>query len=414
MAKDKPILLLSGGGNQQSLWLDLAKDYTLAFLYPQAAQLAREMGCVEIVNLSEAASADATEAIANDSARLIGQVMTGLPAALQTFKNIYNDSGPAALNGQLPNWWGGYCLHHIQAAVARLEALNMLTRQPLPIVGCVTHEDVAPDTRTLVDWAKAQGVPTIHMPHAACHLLPAAGPDIHRETRTDYIAASGLYMRDWYIGNGFDPEHIAITGAPQLDGLYGELSSRSEARDVLHLAQEDKVLCYAATWGQTTSIRGEAEREIDDGLAEVLKLAKDMNATLMIKVHPNDAPQADQFYTKALQLAKLNGLVTRWHSNYVVRAADVVIAQGPSNFCIDAAIMGVPSCYIQTEGFDFVNEWALPYRGSADMLKAMVDAALDSRDDPRWQSFIEYYNAAHPIGDASTRALDYIRSIAHG
>jgi hypothetical protein len=412
MPNNKPILLLSGGGNQQSLWTELARDYTLAFLYPQAAQLAREMGCVEVISLDEMAHTnDVVEEVANSSAKLTSQIVTRLPDVLQTFKSIYADAGPAALDGQLNNWWAGYCLHHIQAALTRLEAMNQLTKQPIPIAGCVTHEDVAPDTRSLVSWAKAQGIPTIHLPHAACHLLPGSGTDIHRETRTDFIAASGLYMQNWYVGNGFDRKRIEIVGAPQWDGLYGEqLPGRTEARDVLHRDPNRLVLCYAATWGQTTSIRGEADREIDDGLAEMFKVAKDLDADLIIKIHPNDAQPADQYYAQALQLAKLNGLVTRWHTHYILRAADVVIAQGPSNLCVEAAILGTPSCYIPTEGFDFANDWSLPFHGAD--LHESVTRALASRGDPVWQDFIGYYNAGHPDGNASERALNYIRSIA--
>ena len=267
------------------------------------------------------------------------------------------------------------------------------------------HEDVAPDTRSLVLWCKARGIPTIHVPHAACHLRADGGSDIHRESRSDWILASGEYERDFYVAGGHPMNRIAIVGAPQMDGLYADevLPAQAEARRVLDIDNE-RVICYAGTWSQTTAIRGTGLSEMNDGLHAVIDLTHEWQAVLIIKSHPNGGD--DKVYAQALRDTNTPGLITRHYLSYAVRAADVLVAQGPSNICIEAAILGTPSCYIQSEGFDYAHE--LPFRSNAEQLSIVAREARDSRGDPAWQDFIRLYNAAHPEGGAVEAVVEKV------
>jgi hypothetical protein len=136
-----------------------------------------------------------------------------------------------------------------------------------------------------------------------------------------------------------------------------------------------------------------------------------LNAALLITLHPNDGGGADEFYLNALKESGVDGLVTRFHLPYIAAAADALIAQGPSNLCIDAAIQGVPACYLQTDGFDYRH--ALPYRSGRDDLLETIQRTLDSRGEPRWQDFVLAYNSAHPTGDASSAIADWIDTLCH-
>jgi hypothetical protein len=156
-------------------------------------------------------------------------------------------------------------------------------------------------------------------------------------------------------------------------------------------------------------LRGGFEREHQEGLDAILKLAQAWDATLIIRQHPHDGSNTEAQYVEAMKQAGVGGLVTRQHGNYTLRAADVLIAQGPSNVCVDAAIAGVPSAYIQTSGFDFAH--ALPYRADAAEIGEAAHRAIESREDPAWGGFAQTYNDAHPHGGATERAVEQVMEL---
>lgn len=403
----RPVLIVSGGPITQTLWRPLSARYDLVFLYDQAAAIAREMKINNAQALFEVLDADLREMAANEAALLTGKLVNALPSIETNINQIYHHQQPAALNSDLHKWWAGYCQYHIGERVKMVAALKKVsvTRE---VVGCLTHEDVAPDTRSLVDFCNAHGIPTIHLPHANCHLRDDAGPDIHRETRAQTIIAHGAYMADWYRRQGFTGT-IEVAGNPAFDGLYGDgLPTKREARDVLGIKPDELAIAYAATWGQTTSLRGDAH-EMDDGLAAVLKAAQALKALVLVKVHPHAPLESDQFYAQALEAAKVPGLVTRYHTTYLLRAADALVAQGPSNLCIEAAICGTPPCYITTEGFDFSHESIL--RSGPDEIEQVIRRTLELKEPVYWEEFIKFYHDVHPDGNAGERVLEIVERV---
>ncbi len=405
----RPVLLISGGPVTQPLWPGLAEKYDLAFLQPQPAQIAMELSlpCFAIAQIIDD---NVREKSNNDMAHMTARIVAGMPKIHARVNELLPTLHPAALNSKLPDWFAGYIAQHITWQTQYLAALDVLAANR-KVIGCLTHEDVAPDTRLMVAWSRTHNVPTVHLPHANCHLLPGVR-DIHRETRTDWILAHGEYMRQFYIESGFPEDRIRITGNPVSDALYGDfLPSRGEARRVMGLPEWEDTdlrlwLCYVSTWGQTTSLRSEFDAEFDAGLKAVLEFVKARNIILEILVHRSSAPNVEQVMTKALTDSGITGLVTRQHFNYVIRAADVVIAQGPSNVCLEAVTMGTSACYIQTEGFDYAHD-VIP-RGGAGDVQTLVEQVLSGRN---WNEFIAYYNAAHPDGHATDRALEAVLEI---
>lgn len=407
---EKPVLILSGHGSIRPAVPMLAADYDLLFIDPQGMQVAAEMGVSNVAALQQFVEPDLREMASNTAAMLTARAVNGLPEIAARFNAIYRHGQPALLNSQMSGWFAGYAAFNFGELILQLSALEKLYSMRR-VAGVVVHEDLTPLYRSAILHAKAKGVPTIHVPHAACHLLPSASPDIHRETRTDYIAASGDYMAQWYAANGFPLDKITVTGAPQFDGWYkGGVPGRDEARRVLGVEGMKRVICYATTWAQTTSTRSPlAEQEQTEGLAATIKLAKAMDAALIIKCHPSETPDNEKFYVAALEQSNVAGMVTRNHIGYILAAADVLVAQGPSNLCVEAAIVGTPSIYLRTEGFDFVHQ--LPYRATPDTLMVEAGKALDSRGSDEWRNFAAYYNAAHPDGEAAVKLADMVRQL---
>jgi len=291
----------------------------------------------------------------------------------------------------------------------RVSAMEALAGK-VKVAGVVVHEDVAPDTRSMVLWARARGIPSVHVPHASCHLRDDAGPDIHRETRTDWIAASGEYMAQWYTRHGFPRERIRVVGAPQMDALYQQRMERDVARRIWNFGQDDRIAVYATTWAQTTGLRGGWKDEHAAGLEAVLRLAKAQDMRLIIKIHPNDAGGVEKNLEDAMKAAGVKGRVARQHNHLALSVADLFIAQGPSNMCIEAAIFGVPACYLMTEGFDYQTS-PLPFRSMPEALEGTARMALESRGDPLWQDFIRFYNDAHPEANAVERLTEFVREV---
>jgi CDP-glycerol glycerophosphotransferase (TagB/SpsB family) len=237
--------------------------------------------------------------------------------------------------------------------------------------------------------------------------LHAGVKDIHAEARAEYVAASGLYEQEFYEAAGVERGKAVITGNPAWDYLYleGGLPERAEARRVLCLPADGRVICYATTWGQTTSMRSRFGDEFKEGLLAVIEYAKSTNSILIVKVHPNQNPAEGEQIAALMGQMGARGLVSREHLTYCLRASDLLIAQSPSNLCIEAATLGVPSVYIQTEGFDYKH--SLPHRCGVAGLAAACGAAMATNPDA-WQDFITYYNAAHPDGGATDRVVEMV------
>ena len=400
---DKPLLLISGHQVHQALWQPLQESFDLMFAYPNVKQYAESIGVTKTLALSEALNVQAQERSLNQTALMTNAAVAQLPVIRQAVANNFNGTRPPAL-AQINEWWPGYLMQQTGMVSNVITALDEVGKVR-PLIGCVVHEDVTLYTRALVNWCNAHGVKTIHIPHAMCHLRDDAGPDIHRETRAAYIGASGEAMRDYYARNGHPLGNIELIGAPQWDNYYqpGHLPERDEARRVLDV--DGLVVTYAATWGQTTALRGGYDSEINAGINAVLDYAQRKSATLIIKVHPN-AGTSENYYADRLQQAHVKGLVTRQHLAYVLRASDVLISQGPSNVCIESVMAGTPACYIQSEGFDFAHP-QLP-RGSVRDMDNMVEVARSPQD---WSEFITFYNCVHPDGGSVERAVDWLRAL---
>jgi hypothetical protein len=403
---ERPLLLISGAACTQPLWPGLAERYDLVFLYPQAAQQAQGMG-LRAAALAGLVDPDLQEHIANQAVVLAARVATHMDSVATHVATAYPERAPDALNGHLADWFPGFAHHLLGGAVAVLAQLERLAGMGGRIAGCVTHEDVSLDTRAMVNWCNARGIPTLHVPHAPCHLLPGV-TDIHRQTRARWIAASGPAVARFYAESGHDTAFIAVTGNPAWDGLYGDVPGQAESRAVLLGATGDApVIVYMTTWGQTTSLRSDFEREFQAGWQAVLAEAKSLGALLCVLVHWNDGrPGIEEQYEAALKEAGVGGLVTRQHKNYLLRAADVLVAQGPSNMAIEAAILGTPAAYLQTADFDYATP--LPYRGTPETIGAAIRDALVSRGIDDWQAFVSEFNDAHPVGDATGRVLDLV------
>jgi len=205
----------------------------------------------------------------------------------------------------------------------------------------VLHNDVEPTTRLAAMWARARGVPCVHVPHAVYVDHPWRGPlgsDIHDIVTASHIAAASPYQARWYHERTGDSE-IQITGAPRWDWIARWNVSKERARKLLHIPPDALVVTYATSWAQKTSEEGASVDPFSHFL-EFLEAVKNTPILLIVKLHPS---QTDgQRYAQAVAESEIRAIVTAAHLPYVLTASDLVITFGPSNVVIEAAALGKP------------------------------------------------------------------------
>ena len=407
----RPVLVISGGHTLQPLWKPLSETYDLCVMHPQSAALAGDMGIPGAFGINKYLNADVQEEATNTAYNLAARVREQSASLVSLVRESFGDGEiPEPLRPEkITAWFPAMVGEHIRQEAVIVNMLEALKNER-QISGCVVHEDVTPDARTIVLWCKAKGIPTIHVPHANC-LYTGEGYDIHTESISDYIAAAGEYMREWYVKRGYNPDRIRVCGQPQLDSWYGMgglKPSRKESRDILGIDEKDYLLVYATSWGQLTSARGDFDVEYENSLREVIATTKELGAILCIKMHPGEAQGQEQIYLNVLKESGVTGFVTRQFNEYVLRAADALVSHGPSNICIQAAILGVPTVFIPTEDFEFTIPG--PVMSMMSLTHAVRISQMLDRDK-NWEIFSRQMNSVHPLGNAAERVTEFVREV---
>lgn len=284
--------------------------------------------------------------------------------------------------------------HHLGHMATRAAALDR-ARPDLILV----HNDVEPVPRLLCLWARARGVPAVHVPHAVYldeTFRGGMGEDVHDLVAATHLAAACPYQARWYQARG-DAE-IRITGAPRWDDLPTWRSwPREASRRLLGIRPEEIAVVYATSWAQHTSAKGS---RIDPFayFQRFLESARSWpsRVVLLVKLHPS---QADgQAYLKALEESGRKGIVTQAHLPHVLKAADRVIAFTASNVLLEAAYLGVPILVHGTQP---------PWKG-AYALDEIPWRTVEEATVPELSDFLE------PIGGSLERVAQWIEEIYHG
>ena len=406
----RPVLLISGGHTLQPLWQPLSETYDLCMLHPQSSGLMNDLGIQGAFGVQKYLTAELQEKAVNIAYRLSAKLHEpSMSASLaKVVSEAFNGNPPENLSQpQIGEWWPAMVGEHIKQEATLVGLLDAVMNDR-KISGCVVHEDVTPDQRAIVLFCKAHGIPTVHVPHANCFYTGKSW-DIHTESISDYIAAAGTHMRDFYVRWGFPADKVRVTGVPHWDSWYNtNQPTKAEARKVLGVDENVFLFIYATSWGQLTSDRGGFEQEFENGLRQVLETTRELNATLCIKMHPSEAQGQEQIYLNALKENNINGFVTRQFNEYVLRAGDALVAHGPSNICVTSAFIGLPCVYLSTEDFEF--PFPGPVKSGVSLAHAIrISQLLDG--DKTWDIFSKVCNDAHGKGNATDRTAEFVREV---
>src|SRR3990167_5047758 len=404
----RPTLLMLGGHTLQPLWQPLSDTYDICMVHPQSSALMTEMGIQGAFGIQKHLNAEVQEEATNTAYRISAKVHQQSASLVSVIHEAFGESVPDNFApDKVADWFPAMVGEHVRQEALILNMLDAL-KNDRHISGCVVHEDVTPDARAVVLWCKVKGIPTVHVPHANCFYIGEEW-DIHTESISDCIAAAGEYMYEFYVKWGYPSERVRVCGQPQLDSWYGlNPPSRTESRRVLGIDDGTFLLVYATSWGQLTSARGDFDAEYENSLREVIETTKELGATLCIKMHPSEMQNQEQVYLEAMKNNGVTGFVTRQFNEYVLRAANALVAHGPSNICVQAAILGLPSCYLPTEGFEF------PRPGPVMSMMSLTHAVRISQmldKGKTWDIFVRQMNASHDVGNGAERVAEFVREV---
>lgn len=203
----------------------------------------------------------------------------------------------------------------------------------------IVHNDVEPATRLAALWAKARGVPCLHVPHSPAYQdvnRGAPGTDIHDMITASNLAAAGPYQAEWYKTRGMPDAAIEITGSPQFDKWAAVELDQRLARQRLGLPLTRPVVVYASTWPQATNALG-AHDEWAFSYLNFLQGVKGMPVEVVVKLHPNGGQANHQWHYQQAQEAGVTPYLTHLYNNEILTAADLVICYGASNLLLEAA-----------------------------------------------------------------------------
>jgi len=400
---DKPVLLCAGSFIHSQLYHALSEYYRIAFFNEDFAQMAQNSG-FNCINTDTYISWDMGEEAKSKSMWMMKQVMD----KMEEDPDWGIDMEHEMLHGELFSIWFPPWFHdRVSKMMAKIFGVSVLHERE-GIAGILMHEDVTAGGKSMVGYGKSEGLPTLHLAHAN-HFMKPGTTDIHCRVVSDYIGASGLYMKDWYMKCGAKEEQIELIGFPQWDQYYRNdgLPKRDEARRAFGFEEDELVITFAATWPQMVTAGGQAwERSIkvlDETYQRYLEAIKNLNAKTIIKIHPTGGPGREDYYKEYMEKNDVHGAITREYNQWTIAAADCVVTQTSSNFAFESLAMNVPAVELYTPGSRMPGIPGTYGDGLEDIIMQAIKDGVD-REILRQMNYDD-------DGNAMIRAVDWVRQL---
>jgi hypothetical protein len=402
--RDRPLAVLSGGKSTIPLIDKLAEQYGLAFLYPQAAQYAASRD-IPVVNLQALMDANRQLEAMNEALRLVGPMASDVDTVIDGLVDAMRREGIRRYQAYdtIKTIFLPRVFQIVGQSILQAKAWEEVASD-FDVAICVTHEDVMANTKTMCQFWRAQGVPTLHVPHGVYMDTWRAGigEDVHDEISCEWIATAGTYQREWYIARGADPEKVVITGLPQWD-VWAEPVDQEHARRALRIDPDRPAVAFMSSWGQSTSALG-IHGLVDQSYRAFLGASLGADWQAIVKLHPGNSQESADEHIKLAQNMGTSALVTPLYLDLVLAASDLIVSAGPSNVVIEAAMLNVRS--VSTYGYPD-DEQVITCE--PDGLAETIEAGLAA--EPDLAAFVEKY-AHRNDGGATERVLELIGRIA--
>jgi len=234
--------------------------------------------------------------------------------------------------------------------IARLVILLRKAAQIFDIGLVVLNEDITLLGRTVADWARARGIPSMVLTHG---VLLSGHYTVHKALNADVAAVFGERGAETYLDIGVHPERVRVTGNPAWDVYATQKRSKTEIKKlVCQQAQLDPfkpLVVFATTWAAALTAHCDVSIYQDTlrDFLQAMRRVRDQGIPVQVIVKDR---AANSHFGQAQTEALLNELgFTQADARYTtdqpepwVLAADVLVAVD-SNISIEAMIAETPS-----------------------------------------------------------------------
>lgn len=245
--------------------------------------------------------------------------------------------------------------HRVFDAINLVETLDTASEQ-YQIELAVLNEDLMLHSRSISEWARARGVPSLHLVHG---LALGAPYTVHGALHCDAVAVFGERDAENFRGLGVPAERIHVTGNPAWD-IYAELKldrprMREAVNDKYGLDPEAPLLLFGTTWvASMTALSNRAAHDetlatFFQGCVEWMSAGHAVN--IVIKDRPSNAEHGREGVERIALAAGLSPsqfVYTTDDTSLLVTAADVLVSVD-SNLSVEAMLAGTPAINLMTE-----------------------------------------------------------------
>ena len=243
------------------------------------------------------------------------------------------------------NWVQGFVAKQLTEIIPEQLALNNLKARRR-VVGLLCHEDVSNACNHYVQWARVNGIPSVHVAHGVYgNHMPDANEayNVHRMLEADVMLVWNENQKAFICRGGVDPDRVIVTGSGTMDRWALMVPDREYGKRMLGLDPKKPLVVYIGTWSNRLSAEVPEEKIIEDDFrlfCEAFKLLPDWE--LLVKIHPGHHVWRQEWYSKIMQEMGIHGAMVEFNNELVLQAADVCFSPMGSTLDIEASIVNRP------------------------------------------------------------------------
>lgn len=274
---------------------------------------------------------------------------------------------------------GGQLATRAQDEMVMVEALDRAAGH-YNIELVALSEDLTRLPRTVAEWARTRGIPSVHVAHG----LPLATPyTVHATLTADFHAVYGQRSIEACLDAGMPAERLRATGNPGWDEYARAADRRAEWLASLgerHGLGTRRTVVFATTWVAWLSAF-DSEARFREGVRAFLRAAREIRArgrdwNFVFKDRPSNAGEGEAWIAR---LAEEEGLS---QADYVYALEEAM----PWVVCADALVatdsnMLVEAMHVGTPAINLLNEHGLLMGPSFDAESGILEVAAEDLAD---------------------------------